>query len=121
MEPWKIWFLLWAILSIIGIICFAVTNLWILFGVFIFSLIVCTVFYVICKGMLDFYAHVGTNNDRYNILDNASQRESDLNNLHDSIETNYSDKPDNQIVGEQIIIGERDDNDKFLVYHESYH
>ena len=92
MEPWKIWFLLWAILSIIGIIFCGITNLWILFGVFIFSLIVCTVFYVICKGIFGFYAHVGINDDRYNILHDANQRDNDLNN---SRETNYSDKQDN--------------------------
>ena len=125
MEPWKILFLLWAILSILGIIgimCCQTTILWILFGVSIVSLIVCIVFYVTVKGILNFYAHVGINDNRYDGLDYANQRENDLNNSRDSIKTNYSDKPDNRIVGERIIIKERDDdNDKFFVYNESYY
>ncbi len=102
MEPWEIWFLLWAILSIIGIICCGITNLWILFGISIVSLIVCIAFYVICKGILNFYAHVGINDNYYDNLENENQRENDLNNSHDSIETNYSDKSDDQIAGEEL-------------------
>lgn len=124
MEPWEIWFLLWAILSILGIMgvmyC-QTTILWILFGVSIVSLIVCIVFYVIVKGILNFYAHVGVNDNRYAGLDYANQRENDLNNSRDSIKTNYSDKPDNRIVGERIIKERDDDNDKFFVYHKSYY
>ena len=90
-----IWFLLWAILSIIGIICCAVTSFWILFGISIVSLIVCIAFHVICKGILNFYAHVGINDNRHYGLDYANQQENDLNR---SRGTNYSDKPDDQIA-----------------------
>ena len=116
-ESWEIWFLLWAILSIIGIIYCAVTSFWILFGISIVSLIVCIAFHAILSGVLNFYANVGINANRHYGLGYANQRENDLNNSRD---TNYSDKPDNQILGEQIIIEERDDNDndKFLVYNE---
>ena len=110
---------MWEILSIIGIICCAVTSFWILFGISIVSLIVCIEVHVTCKWILNFYAHVGINDNRYYGLDYANQQENDLNNSRD---TNYSDKPDNQILGEQIIIEELDDNDndndKFFVYNK---
>ena len=119
-----IFFPSWGILSIAGIIWFAVIHFWILLGISIASLILCVVVaaYAFIKYVLDSY---GTDRFRSNhgndlILENRRE-ENDLNNSRD---TNYSDKPDNQILGEQIIIEERDDNDndndndKFLVYNE---
>lgn len=124
-DTWNfylIFFPSWGILSIAGIIWFAVIHLWILLGISIASLILCVVVaaYAFIKYLLDAYSQYGSHNNHNNDLNRENRREE--NDLNNSRDTNYSDKPDNQILGEQIIIEERDDNDndndKFLVYNE---
>ena len=108
-DPWNcylIFFPLWGILSIIGIIWFAVIHFWILLGISIASLILCVVVaaYAFIKYVLDAYENYGSHNNHNNDLNRENRREE--NDLNNSRDTNYSDKPDNQILGEQIIIEE---------------
>ncbi len=95
MKPWERWFLLWAILSILGVICCGVMGFLIPFVVSICSFNVCITFYlgVVVLNLDEQDDQMETQHTRYDDLGYANQLSNDLNNSRGSIETNYNGNP----------------------------
>ena len=79
---WEIWFLLWAILSVVGVIYCFITSFWILLGISIASLILCITLHT----MVNMLSHAYDRYAKQSAIDGAISRQSMLEQGYEIIE-----------------------------------